>query len=114
MSNVRRSSSWRDQARERIEKVEKLYLKAHPERPVNIKALKKEISNAYPFGQRANHPYKIWLSEVKSCLEYYEETRFDPKQPPKLKTFSPLKGKTKKSPPPPPGQLSLFDTKETN
>jgi hypothetical protein len=28
-------------------------------------ALRKKISEAYPFGERANHPYKMWLSEVK-------------------------------------------------
>lgn len=27
-----------------------------------LKALRKEISEAYPFGQRSMHPYKIWLS----------------------------------------------------
>lgn len=27
--------------------------------------LRKKISEAYPFGERAHHPYKIWLSEVK-------------------------------------------------
>lgn len=31
-------------------------------------ALKKAISAAYPFGERAMHPYKIWLSEVKAQL----------------------------------------------
>jgi hypothetical protein len=29
------------------------------------KELRKKISEAYPFGQRAMHPYKVWLSEVK-------------------------------------------------
>ncbi|MEA5468003.1 hypothetical protein [Spirulina sp. 06S082] len=108
-NNIRRSSRWREDARERIEKVIKLYLNANPKRPVNIKALKKEISNAYPFGARKYYPYRVWLSEVKNCLEYYEMVRFDPKQPARLKTFGPLKGKPKKSPPPPPGQLSLFN-----
>ena len=31
----------------------------------NEKALRKEISAAYPFGERDMHPYTIWLSEVK-------------------------------------------------
>ncbi len=33
-----------------------------------LKALKKEISEAYPFGERARHPYKIWCSEVQFQL----------------------------------------------
>jgi hypothetical protein len=28
------------------------------------KALRKAISEAYPFGQRKHWPYKVWLSEV--------------------------------------------------
>lgn len=27
--------------------------------------IKKTISEAYPFGERKYHPYKIWLDEVK-------------------------------------------------
>lgn len=108
-SNIRRSSNWREQARARIEKVIQLYLEAHPERPVNFRALKQEISRAYPFGARKYHPYRVWCSEVKKCLEYYDFIQFDPKKPAKLKTFSPLRGKSKSSPPPPPGQLNLFD-----
>lgn len=32
------------------------------------KELRKLISKEYPFGERAMHPYKIWLSEVKKQL----------------------------------------------
>jgi len=32
------------------------------------KELRKRISAAYPFGERAYHPYKIWLSCVKHWL----------------------------------------------
>lgn len=31
----------------------------------NDKKLKKALREAYPFGERANHPYKIWLDEIK-------------------------------------------------
>lgn len=31
--------------------------------------LRKIISNAYPFGARKYHPYKIWLKEVKLFFE---------------------------------------------
>ena len=29
------------------------------------KEIKKALREAYPFGQRAMHPYKIWLDEIK-------------------------------------------------
>lgn len=29
------------------------------------KALKKALREAYPFGPKAMHPYKIWLDEIK-------------------------------------------------
>lgn len=32
------------------------------------KDLRKKISEAYPWGERANHPYKIWCSAVQECL----------------------------------------------
>ena len=32
------------------------------------KALRKALREAYPFGERARHPYKIWLDEVKRQL----------------------------------------------
>lgn len=30
--------------------------------------LRKKVSDAYPFGPRANHPYKIWLKAVDDIL----------------------------------------------
>ena len=30
--------------------------------------LRKLISEAYPFGERANHPYKMWLKTVKQVM----------------------------------------------
>ncbi len=33
-------------------------------------ALKKFISAQYPFGERAMHPYKIWLDVVKKIMKY--------------------------------------------
>jgi hypothetical protein len=29
------------------------------------KEIRKALKEAYPFGQRAMHPYKIWLDEIK-------------------------------------------------
>lgn len=30
--------------------------------------LRRLVSEAYPFGQRAMHPYKVWLSAVRDIL----------------------------------------------
>lgn len=55
---------WRDRARpivaEAIDSGRKLGFEGN--------ALKKHVSAAYPFGERAMHPYKIWLDEVKRQL----------------------------------------------
>ena len=32
------------------------------------RALRQALRDAYPFGPRANHPYKIWCSEVRFQL----------------------------------------------
>lgn len=44
--------------------------------------LQRELTAAYPFGERRSHPYKIWRDEIRRQLAG--------------------------SPPPPDGQLSLF------
>jgi hypothetical protein len=31
----------------------------------DLKALRKALRDAYPFGQREMHPYKIWCDEVR-------------------------------------------------
>lgn len=34
----------------------------------DMRALRKELTKAYPFGDRANTPYKAWLAEVRRQL----------------------------------------------
>jgi len=34
----------------------------------DLKALRKALRDAYPFGERSMHPYKVWCSEVKRQL----------------------------------------------
>ena len=29
------------------------------------KVIRKALHDAYPFGERSNHPYKIWLDEIR-------------------------------------------------
>lgn len=74
------SSKWREIAARTIQQV----IDDNP----NLSAgeLRKAISNAYPFGQRAHHPYKIWLDEVKRRLSprklpTRKECVSDPNQP---------------------------------
>lgn len=51
--------SWRDTSREIIRQV----LKDNAGKPE--KEIKKALREAYPFGPRQYHPYKIWLDEIK-------------------------------------------------
>ena len=53
---------WRNSARRVIVEA----LKTGTALGLTGKELDKHISAAYPFGQRAMHPYKIWLSEIKN------------------------------------------------
>lgn len=52
-------SYWRDMAREKIKQVIAEVGLEDPGR------LKRALFDAYPFGTRNYHPYKIWLSEIK-------------------------------------------------
>ena len=56
-------SKWRVISAEIIYKI----LKANPGK--TDKEIKAIISEAYPFGERKYHPYKIWLNEVKKWME---------------------------------------------
>lgn len=44
-------------------------------------ALQRAISEAYPFGERRNYPYRVWLDEVKKHLAWVEQGRFEPRPP---------------------------------
>jgi len=52
-------SQWRKAANQVIAKV----VADNPDLPEQ--ELRKKLSEAYPFGPRQYHPYKIWLSAVK-------------------------------------------------
>lgn len=56
------NSHWRQTANEVIVKI------IQDNDSVPEKELRKKISDAYPFGQRAMHPYKIWCDAVAECL----------------------------------------------
>lgn len=56
------SGTWRDSAKAHLEEV----IKDNPN--ADEKTLKKLFRDAYPFGERAMHPYKIWCDQVNKTL----------------------------------------------
>ena len=55
--------SWRDISNNVINRV------FREQKPTTVEEAKKLLKAAYPFGERAMHPYKIWLSAVKRALK---------------------------------------------
>lgn len=51
--------SWRDHAAPIIAKV------LEDTKGQDEKAIRKALYDAYPYGERCYHPYKIWLDEIK-------------------------------------------------
>lgn len=60
------------------------------------RALRKALHDAYPFGERQLHPYKIWRDEIRRQLEGRQGRR-PPAPPPEA-----------------PGQLSLLPSGEVD
>jgi hypothetical protein len=54
-----RGKTWRDLAKPIIREV------LAETQGLSEKEIKAAIRDAYPFGERAYHPYKIWLDEVR-------------------------------------------------
>ena len=53
------SSHWRAKARVIIRQV------LHDTKGQDEKVIRQALRDAYPFGERAMHPYKIWLDEIR-------------------------------------------------
>ena len=53
------NNTWRDCARPIINKI------LEDNAGADEKTIRKALRDAYPFGQREMHPYKIWLDEIK-------------------------------------------------
>jgi hypothetical protein len=81
-------SYWRGVARPIIAEV----LKTNKGKPE--KEIRKALHDAYPFGERKYHPYKIWLNEINLQLG-------------KAKLWTP--GRKKKVTPMDPNQTSFFE-----
>lgn len=58
------SKTWRDIARATIQKA----LQEAEAQGLDPDATKHYVNTRYPFGQRAYHPYKIWLSEMRRAF----------------------------------------------
>lgn len=70
-------SHWRKQAALVIERV------VQKNKGATEKELRAAISAAYPFGERAYHPYKIWCNQVKVTLwRMFPKPHRQPKQDP--------------------------------
>jgi hypothetical protein len=52
-------SNWREHSRKVIQRV------LEETKGQDEKTIRKALTDAYPFGERAMHPYKIWLDEIK-------------------------------------------------
>lgn len=55
-------STWRSRAFYAMKRVVEPYTRTHPE-PYDTRALMSLVDDAYPFGERSMHPYKMWLLE---------------------------------------------------
>ncbi len=73
-------ATWRDNARPIIADVIKRVGSD------DEKALKKALREAYPYGERANHPYKIWLDEIK--VQTGKKMKVNPKDTRQMELWS--------------------------
>lgn len=62
-------SDWRDHSREVITAITKEHGIANPD------ALEKAIRAAYPFGERAHWPYKVWNEEVRRHMSVVRDLK---------------------------------------
>lgn len=62
-------STWRNRAEPIIRRV----IEEHRDAP--IAQIRQALTKAFPWGERGNHPYKIWLSECRRQLAELELKR---------------------------------------
>lgn len=56
---MRKDKSWRDRARPIIQKV------LQETKGKSDKEIRQALRDAYPFGPREYHPYKVWCDEIQ-------------------------------------------------
>lgn len=59
------TKTWRDAARAVIQQA----LAEAQAQGLDAEATKRYVNSKYPFGERAYHPYKMWLSEMKNTFK---------------------------------------------
>lgn len=59
---TKRPLSWREHCAPIIAQV----IAEHPDE--DVKTIRKALLEAYPYGQKAMHPYRIWCSEIRKQL----------------------------------------------
>lgn len=71
-----RSKTWREIARPLIAEV------IRDNRDKSEKEIKRALREAYPWGERAMHPYKIWCDEIKVQMgkKKFKQKPDDPNQ----------------------------------
>lgn len=74
------AGTWRDSARPIIHDV----LTEHKDS--DEATIKKALRDAYPFGMRKYHPYKIWLDEIK-VQRRLKKSKTAPEDPDQIKLF---------------------------
>jgi hypothetical protein len=62
------NQTWRDAARSVIAPIEREY------RDKPLAELKTALREAYPFGQRAYFPYKVWCEEQRKAIARHPES----------------------------------------
>lgn len=62
---------WRRRARAAICRAVESYLNTHAD--IEAAELRRLVDDAYPFGMRKYHPYKMWLSERRAFLDLLEQ-----------------------------------------
>lgn len=73
------SRTWRDDCRPIIREV------LERTKGLTEREILKALSDAYPYGERKRHPYKIWLNEIKVQRGLIRSKTF--KNPDQMKLF---------------------------
>ena len=61
--------TWKDKALEAINPVLAQHRQSCKDGLMNRSELRRELNKVYPFGQRINHPYRIWCAVVNEAIE---------------------------------------------
>jgi hypothetical protein len=60
---------WKNKALEVINPILAQHRQSCRDGLMNRSELRRELNKVYPFGQRINHPYKVWCAVVNEAIE---------------------------------------------